>query len=399
MLFDLEDKAFREEAEVWLTSLDDSTIVDLEAVFEISPGYYPTTLLTLWELETQRRHLPSLSSAGPTTRHKPLPVSHPFDADWRFTIDSSAELVSRAVDGLSNLSTVVHIGTHSTYRLGVSTFPQHHHVLLDRNSYLTETINGKDHRILAIDLSKDEVPYLQAESAILDPPWYLDDTLWFLDAASRVCSMGASVLLCQPSLATRPGVMSERAQLLELLPALGLLQVDEIIRSIGYRTPHFEAMSLRASSVSVLVPDTWRHGDLLVLSKVGPTSLTLSPPKREEWSEVQFGPVRIKIRSSGVPTDLMSLVPGNVLKTVSRRDPVRQQIGFWTSGNRIFGVAHPKPLETLIEMCNDDLKHMQFTLSNIINHGRRIGFSSSVSRRLFDVLLLKLQEHMDREHG
>lgn len=46
-----------------------------------------------------------------------------------------------------------------------------------------------------------------------------------------------------------------------------------------------------------------------------------------------------------------------------------------------------------------DFKHMQFILSNIVNHGRRIGLSSSVNRRLFDVLLLEPQEHMDRERG
>lgn len=57
MRFDT-DKGFRQEAIAWLQSLTDETMTDLQAVFRLSPGYYPTTLVELWRVEVTAR-LPS----------------------------------------------------------------------------------------------------------------------------------------------------------------------------------------------------------------------------------------------------------------------------------------------------------------------------------------------------
>ncbi len=40
--------------------------------------------------------------------------------------------------------------------------------------------------------------------------------------------------------------------------------------------------------------------------------------------------------------NLISLVKGDILPTVSRRDPRRRQADVWTSGNRIFQTDNPR---------------------------------------------------------
>src|SRR5262249_44212782 len=46
---------------------------------------------------------------------------------------------------------------------------------------------------------------------------------------------------------------------------------------------------------------------------------------------------------------LAEIVPGDVLPSVSRRDPRSQNIALWTSGNRIFGSGAPALLGRVLD--------------------------------------------------
>jgi hypothetical protein len=92
-----------------------------------------------------------------------------------------------------------------------------------------------------------------------------------------------------------------------------------------------------------------------------------------------------------------SLVEGDVLTTVSRRDPVRKRIGMWTSGNRVFTPTNPLAIGQLIALCNNDLMKNVFTPHNTLAHAETLGINHDVSTRLHHVLLLELTEH--RQYG
>lgn len=109
-----------------------------------------------------------------------------------------------------------------------------------------------------------------------------------------------------------------------------------------------------------------------------------------------FGPVRIKLRRTETP-DLGSLVPGDVLDTVSRRDLIRTRIGIWTSGNRVFSLEDPASIGRLIELCHTDVAQSQFTLEQTLGHARTVGVDRRIARQLFDPLLIELQEHVLRK--
>jgi hypothetical protein len=398
MRFDTANSGFVAGVVSWLRSLDDDILSDVRSVLRLSPGYYPTTIVEYWEQEITRRglHVQSHSISG---HHlSSLPVCHPCDYEWRFTADATAELCSLACSGLEAGSTVVHVGTPSTFATSLEMDSSFRHVLIERNDAVIMALNAvahTEHKIIRIDLTTDEPPVIEAKAAVIDPPWYPVDTTIFLAATSCMSVEGARILLCQPTEATRPGVAEERAQLLAELPELGY-ELCEIRRSyIRYQMPHFESVSLKAAAPSLEVPIDWRTGDLLILRRVGRAChITTATFSEAAWQESVFGPVRIKLRSTTGP-DITSLVSGDVLDTVSRRDPIRVHIGMWTSGNRVFRLTNAEVIGKLIEFCHTDFMNAQFTLKRTLAHATTLGVSARVARRLFDVLLIELQEHLN----
>lgn len=320
-----------------------------------------------------------------------LPVCHPGDYEWRFTAEAALTLLDQATSGLPSGALVAHLGTPTTFVLGRERYGALRHVLLDRNRSVIEALRAAGH-VYRIDLSTDDPPRLGADAAILDPPWYPADTHAFLMATNHVCAVGARIVLCQPTLATRPGVAEERAALLDELPRLGFIYHQAVAR-VRYQMPHFEASSLKMAAPDLFVPEDWRVGDLLTLEKISHATLLLKRVMpAESWQEAIFGPVRIKLRRTEAP-NLGSLVSGDILDTVSRRDPIRKRIGLWTSGNRVFLLEDPESIGGMIELCHTDVMQSRFTLKRTLGHARTVGVNRRIARQLLDLLLIELQEH------
>jgi hypothetical protein len=178
----------------------------------------------------------------------------------------------------------------------------------------------------------------------MDPPWYPDFMQQFAWVASRSCRVGGHVISCFPPDGTRPGIQEERSAFEEWARYLGLTLLLEERCVLHYCTPPFERNALAACGITN-VPGNWRRANLLVyrreklldvprppLPVIGPT-----------WEEASLNGVRIRVRHDDTPsvcfTDptLVKLVDGNVLPSVSRRNPIRGKADVWTSGNRIFG--------------------------------------------------------------
>lgn len=401
MRLDLDEPAFRSMICRWLAGLSDDTLLDINAVFEQSPGVYPTTLLPLWRSELRKRGLapaiPVQRQSSGCTMPDPLPVAHPVHAEWRFTPESAKDLVGLAVAELPPTEAVLHIGTPSTFLFGVFADHEHRHILVDQSAPVIDALANQDvkapHAMIGVDLLDVSRMYFSAGSAILDPPWYVDDTLAFVEAAQEACRLNATILLCQPMLGTRPGVAQERESILRRV-ALAGLKLDRVLSgAVRYMMPHFEASALRAEGLNEAVPATWRRGDVLVLRTTGSPKRPRVDNRQKGWREVKFGPVRIMLAAHPTGPDLGDLAPGDVLSTVSRRDPRRARIGFWTSGNRVFTIADPARVGELVEMCHIDLMNEQFTLDRTISHSARLGVDRAVAGKLYRVLKLELEEH------
>lgn len=399
MKLDLTDASFASMIAGWLRDLSDDVIGDPTALFEQSPGVYPTTLLPLWRKELARRHIEprDLPTTAASEDVSGLPVSHPADADWRFTPQSAVELARRATQNVPGGEVVVHIGTPSTFLRCVVAATGHQHVLLDRNTAVLDALADRirpPNLMLGIDLHAITWLRLGAGAAIVDPPWYPEDTLSFLTVAAQACRPAATVLLCQPTIGTRPGVAQERDQLLESVAAVGLELSALRSGAVRYATPHFEAVSLQAAAQGFPVPVSWRKGDVLELTRTdSPPAGTAAGTGQREWREVRFGPVRLKLAQEPTGPDLGRITPQDVLPTVSRRDPLRTRIGLWTSGNRVFTLQHPDLITDLIARCERDRAAGQFTLSHTVTHAQTLGVGEDTAVRLFQLLRIELDEH------
>ena len=303
-----------------------------------------------WERAVQRRHRPPLS-LPPST----LPVPHPLDFDWRFEGEALDALVA-ACDRHGGSDTVMCIGAPSLHhRLAsagrVST-------LIDANPDIIAAVGplGADSAVQA-RIGCDPLPNVTAPVVLIDPPWYPEHVRLFLWAATQLCADDGTVLLSFPPAGTRPGVAAERDDALAYADEIGLVHEDIRRGELAYRSPPFERLALVAAGY-VDLPEDWRHGDLLVFRARGGRVAAPQPEPvvdDAKWIAIPAGATRIKVRALDQrrPTDapiasrLVSIVEGDVLPTVSRRDPRRAAVAVWTACNRVYACADVDVLVTM----------------------------------------------------
>ncbi len=320
------------------------------------PGVYPTDahaslnrLLATsgidepeWHRAVRRQRCPPAPPSRST-----LPVPHPLDFDWRFAGEAVEALVA-ACDRLAGPTVdVVCTGAPSLHERLLT--DGRRSTLIDANPDVSAAMAalGADHVIHA-RVGNDALPELAAPVVVIDPPWYPEHVRLFLWAASRLCIEDGCVLLSFPPAGTRPGIAVEREDALAYAAEIGLV-LEEVRRSeLAYRSPPFERLALIAAGYPDL-PEDWRRGDLLVF-RASPNRPTVQqpPPVTDDarWMSLPVAPSRIKVRQSGSrPADapvaprLCSIVRGDVLPTVSRREPRRAQASVWTACNRVFACA------------------------------------------------------------
>ena len=290
----------------------------------------------------------------PGGSERPLVVPHPLDFDWRFTRDTIG-LIWQTVRALAKpQSDVALLGTPS---LAATVEPWK-----ELGSVTLHERNPNHYRSLSegitfacCDVLRDPIPCASNGVVVADPPWYEAETIGFLWTASTLSRAGAHVLLSLPPVATRPGIKEERERIIAAAAGFGLefLRLSEGI--LRYGTPFFETNAMQAAGAPVTID--WRLGDLAVFRRT-PGECGPRPMLDTElaWTERSLGLTRFKLQettSTGFASPVMrSIIPGDVLPSVSRRDPRRKDATVWTSGNRIFGCDGTATLATIIDGIN-----------------------------------------------
>jgi hypothetical protein len=345
-----------------LDAIRDSSPDCLDELVCRLPGVYPSEALHAVERLGRRGILDTLSLARLRRRGRgtpgtlpclnPLPVPHPLDFDWRFSRSGVDRLVRECL-ARSDRGRTILLGTPSVFWAlrKVERVPA---LLLDANPEVIGVLGGigdDAHNALLCDLRHDRLPVEQSAVVVVDPPWYRDHERLFLWAAAKLCRPNGTVLMSVPAEGTRPGVEADRDEALAWAAQLGL-DVEAIEPgAIGYDSPPFERNALAAVGLDGM-PYEWRHGDLVILRLREPKEMErpkLAGAVDADWPDVTIGSVRVKVRPTNLGDALLDprlcrLMPGDVLDTVSRRDPRRQNVAMWTSGNRVFASQSPRAL-------------------------------------------------------
>lgn len=345
---------FEDDVDAWVlaavlagpTSFDD-LIVHL-------PGVYPTDVrAALDRLRTRAviddRQFERALRRQPTPPLPPsasvLPVPHPLDFDWRFTA-AGVDAIAAALERSGPVGEVVCVGAPSVHesltdKRGTSS------TLLDANAeVIAAAARFGAKRSVRVRIGHDRLPGIVGEAVVLDPPWYPEHVRLFLWAAAQLCTDDGTVLLSFPPAGTRPGMAEEREHALAFAGEIGLSLVEIRRGELAYRSPPFERLALLAMGYSDL-PEDWRRGDLVVFqAEPGRPVVPQPEPVTDDadWLCVPADATRIKARRpksravrDPVSPRLRPVIEGDVLPSVSRRDPRRADVAVWTACNRVFG--------------------------------------------------------------
>lgn len=122
-----------------------------------------------------------------------------------------------------------------------------------------------------------------------------------------------------------------------------------------YYTPQFEQESLKEKGIDA---KNWRKGDLAIFISDGarmPENIT-QRVENGEWMETLIGKIKVKVRVKDedpniyVAPELLSFAERNIIiPSVSRRDPLRNEIGLWTSTQRGYKIKGWKVIWEIVE--------------------------------------------------
>ncbi len=362
--------SFSELVDGWVLEAIKSGVIGFGPLICALPGVYPSVVRNAIRrlarsrgilTEPLERTLTDLTIDGPLRQghstQLALPVPHPLDFDWRFAAAANERLLDEWANLARPSGCLVLLGAPSVALEALRRIPRIDVTALDKNSAVSKALRQTcpSARAILSDVMRDKLPALSEVAVVVaDPPWYPEHLHSFLWAGSEICRVRGHLLVSLPPMGTRPGIAEERAKLLDFATELGLRLVRLDDAALPYLSPPFERNALRADGIAG-VPVNWRRGDLAVFAKIRIThkARPLAPPFEARWHEAQVRGVRVRLRPQrdaafGDPR-LISLVAGDILPTVSRRDRRRRHADVWTAGNRIFKCRTTGILTTVME--------------------------------------------------
>lgn len=341
---------------------------DFATLTSVLPGIYPQDVLRA--LETVPRDVPHLASAvqslAVSARDQAIPrpewsglsgllPPHPLDFEWRFAPAAVATLAGNIRDVTTNGSRVALVGT-PTLAISLHGVPESllvDYYGLDADCLASAGLVNHLRAAKSADLLREvSIGAERYDTIVMDPPWYADYVCRFLHFAARSLQIDGHLLIAMPPCGTRPGVAAANQAILMWAERLGLVLESEHLGAVPYETPFFEHNALRAAGILNVAPD-WRRGDLWVLRKIeAPVAEWPGDLVRPTWREFAFGPVRVRVDSGasaeGFDPCLQSIVEGDVLPSVSRRDSRRMRARVWTTGNRVFACEAPAKFAEMV---------------------------------------------------
>lgn len=263
------------------------------------------------------------------------PDPHPLDFDWRFSEECVADLVQL----LHGRERVLAVGAPSIARFLQS--QGRDVVLIDR-----QPLQGvKNH--LRVEVGADIKTKIAAEFALLDPPWYPEDTLRWVTWTANTIGKGGTIILSVWPDHTRPNASVQKQFLAKQFAEWANVEILETRTS--YEIPSFELTSSRVSTNELATSP--RSGDLWRITVGSLPQVPQGEPTRR-WFRFTINNYQLAIADdSGHAAEELTGVTGAdgwLWPYVSRRARNRDQIDVWSSANEVASTNSSRQLvETL----------------------------------------------------
>ena len=204
-----------------------------------------------------------------------LPAPDPIRSQWWFTLDSVVQLATKVLE-YGAAGSAVFLGA-PTVGFYYSHWLQSPATILDTDLQVLNALEVPAGTTKAKYDVADPIGLDLKESytvALVDPPWYPSLTELFISRAREMLVKNAFILCILPSRLTRPGIVEERAHLLNRLLEANFEIVALESGYVSYRVPEFELRAYR--DIDDFSGRQWRKGDLLVL-RVSPSASLIIP--------------------------------------------------------------------------------------------------------------------------
>lgn len=324
-------------------------LIDFYSLVQSLPGIYPTDiLLSVKRLALSKKinqntfrkigQDSKIFSSNELLEDVPVSQPHPLDFEWRFTDKTVINLAKYCLSMSDHGDTIGLLGVPSLYRLVQHNNLNRKFYLFDKNP-VDQDVKVEFSRCIPCDLGDFKINCCSiAKIVLMDSPWYPEYNRAFLWNATQICEEYGLILMVNPKEGTRPNIKEEWREILNFSKQIGLGYLGESPENIVYDAPYFERNALKAAGI-LNFPRDWRQANLSVFEKREERSTQQPKITETEWHKDSNSGIRIrKTQDNNDFHDprLISIVPNDILPTVSRRDPRRKQARVWTHGNRIF---------------------------------------------------------------
>jgi hypothetical protein len=259
---------------------------------------------------------------------KKRPDPHPLDNDWRFT----DETVQRIVGLLADKNNILLVGTPS---LAYELMNQgKKFTLVDRQ--LVEDIPVQFN--VDIGVSKPIEGFYDA--VVIDAPWYEEDTLRWISWASQSLAPGSIIFSTIWPENTRPTADVERNKIFEWLRLWSSFDIKK--NYLSYQQPCFEKVAEKYNS-GFYDEKKWTYGDMLILNPFRTLKLLPNIKRQHHWQRYVIDNMQLAVRDDGLDiTPKIENVDGSdgwIWPHISKRAAGREQIGFWSSENKVANLS------------------------------------------------------------
>jgi len=295
-------------------------------------------------------------------------LPHCLDYEWWFA-HTSREAIAKHVLARNILpvpQAVAFLGSPIFGAFCSFLMPDTQVFILDRSAATLKTIesNIRSDRLTLVHYDAEQPLPAEligvAEMAFFDPPWYLDYyDLFFRRCVQLTARRRAVVATVLFPVLTRPLALSERQQVMKGAMALGLSLIDFQSQLAQYLTPLFESEALAEKGIQA---KNWRRGDLAIFLTDGETEPQngLAAIEPFQWNEAIINKVKVKIkikhesRAAYITPRVTPLSGGaNRLASVSRRDPIRNEVDLWTATHQGFSVQGSHAVWAILQGVRD----------------------------------------------
>ena len=281
-------------------------------------------------------------------------ASHPADYDWRFTQQTINELLSYVKEyTLNTIPKVALLGVHTLYPTlsqmidKVTLFNKSQSILSDLN------MAGYKEELIDFDLFNPAGEYTNNyNTAVADPPWYVDYYQAFIDRSAEFLTLDGFLLLSVLPRLTRPSAESDQRLIMRIAEKSGFKLMKKIPKLLEYETPGFEQVAFATQGIYC---QNWRMGDLWIFQKkrqIQTSSINSYDDTEPIWAEFRVGDRKIKVKQLANESnyfDYETADPsGKFFSNISRRSPLRNKIDVWTSDNLAFSITQASTLMTCL---------------------------------------------------